>query len=47
MLVITLPNLSALLVFTMKNVLIFQNDYLLFMVWYIMVMLTFLMGTQN
>lgn len=46
MLVITLPNLSTLLVFAMKNVLIFQSGYLLFIA-PVMLMLTFLMGTQN
>lgn len=46
MLVITLPNLSAILVFAMKNVLIFQNGYLLFMA-PVMLTLTFLMGSQN
>lgn len=46
MLGITLPNLPALLVFAMKNVLIFKNGYLLFMA-PVMLMLTFLMGTRN
>lgn len=46
MLVTNLPNLSTLLVFAMKNALIFQNDYLLPMA-PVMLKLTFLMGTEN
>lgn len=43
---IILHNLSALLVFAMKNVLIFENGYLLFMA-AVVLMLTFLLCTQN